>query len=63
MVTDAGTLNVPIGKVMDRVTLDVNITGLRRLRFRLWLAACLLQCGAALIGCRIHIHERPEVIE
>jgi len=63
MAIDAGTVNVPIGRVMNRVTLNVNVTGLRRFRMRMWLATRLLGIGAALLGCNIQIHEQPEVVE
>jgi len=48
-------VNVPISKLMSDVTMNVNLTGVRTWRVRVWLGIQLLKLAGRIIGCGIHI--------
>jgi len=49
------TVDVPMGPLMQRLTIHARFTGVGRLRFRLWVASLLFKLGALIAGCRIEI--------
>ena len=48
------TIQVPASKALSGYTLTVEITGLRAMRVRLWLAARLIRLGAWVSGMNVH---------
>jgi hypothetical protein len=44
-------MNVNASDVMKRLTLEVNITGVRVLRARLWLGMRLMRLAVWVMGC------------
>lgn len=58
----AGRLNVPIWKIMrDNLTLTVemHVTGIRWMKFRLWAGSHIMRLAASVIGCGIEIKTLP----
>ena len=43
----------PAAHAMRKISLIVDVTGVRTWRLRLWLGGLLLQCAALVMGCGI----------
>ncbi len=44
-------ISVDVGEALKTFKLTLNVTGLRRMRFRLWLGAKIIRLATAVIGC------------
>jgi len=47
---------IPIQEVMSNVTMTIEITGLVKWRFQMWLASKLLRLAAHILNMNIEIH-------
>lgn len=47
--------SIPISRVVETMTLNIKIHGIKRFRVRLWLAAKCFRLGARLIGCKVNM--------
>lgn len=48
-------LHIDAADVMRHVTMDVRITGIKKLRARLWVAKALIRLAAAVAGVKAEI--------
>lgn len=48
-------VNVPVGNITNRMTLDVTVTGVRIWRVRTAIAVALLKLGAFVLGTKCEV--------
>lgn len=51
------TILVPMAALMKDLTLEVNLTGLRANKFRVWLGMKFIKLGARVIGCGFRVEK------
>jgi hypothetical protein len=49
------TIKIPVSSVTNRLTVNIEVTGLRVWRVRLWLGTHLIGLAARVMGCNIHV--------
>jgi hypothetical protein len=54
-----GAVEVPLSDLTKGLTLQLVLTGVWRMRFRLWLGTKLLRLAAAVIGCKVEVEVKP----
>lgn len=48
-------VNMPVSRVMKKVTMVVHVTGVRTWRVRLWLGTQLMRLAALTMGCGFEV--------
>ena len=48
-------VKVPMGKIMSQVTMNVDLTGMKVFRVRMWIGRQLLKLVALAMGCKIQV--------
>lgn len=49
------SVNVPVSRVMHKITMQVNVTGMHTWRVRMWLGIQTLKLAALIMGCAIEV--------
>ena len=57
------TMNISAQSIMNNVTMNVTVSGLRAWRMRLWLGAQFIKLAAFVMGCGFHIEMDREEFE
>ena len=47
--------NYPVTSAVKNMTLNVNVTGLRAWKWRVWIGLRLIRIAALIIGCGFHV--------
>lgn len=54
------TISVPLSDVMKNVTVKIEVTGLRRLQWRMWLGGKFFIMGALITGCNVEVVDNSD---
>ena len=53
-------LNVPITSITKNLTLNLNVTGVRTWKVRVWCGVQLIRFAAFVMGCGFHLDARND---
>jgi len=51
-------MDIPMAEVMSSMTIELRATGVKRMRFRLWLGAKIIAIAAFVMGCNLELEVR-----
>jgi hypothetical protein len=49
------SVNIPVSRVMHKITMQVNVTGMKTWRVRMWLGVQTMKLAALIMGCNIEV--------